>query len=60
MDKQVATHEKLMVGRTWNRNSDFCLDSVSVQCLRDICEMLTCDGYNDLRFEGDIQILLKG
>lgn len=60
MDKQVVTHEKLMVGRTWDRDSDFCLDSVSVQCLRDICEMFTSDGYNDLRFEGDIQILLKG
>ena len=60
MDKQVVTHEKLMVGRTWNRDSDFCLDSVSVHCLCDICEMLTSDGYNDLEFEGDIQILLKG
>lgn len=54
------THEKLMVDRTWNRNSDFCLDSASVQCLCDICVMLTSDGYNDLEFEGGIPDIIKG
>lgn len=60
MDKQVVTHERVMVERAWNRDSDVCVDSVSVQCLCDVCEMLTSDGYNDLECEGDIQILLKG